>query len=129
MKWAEQRKERNSGKSTSAQPNVPGQGATNGDGLDISGDEDDDQWQVMGAKKKSCLTRKTTICKTPISESFLGQMCYMYRENSTGSYKSATLQPFYTLPLDIQVNNQNHKQSECTADLNLIVNSSVYFLE
>lgn len=104
MKWAELKKERSSGKPASATvPTAPLVGATNGDGVEISGDEDDDQWQVMGAKNKSCLTRKTTICKTPISEAFLGQMCYLYRESSTGSHKSATLQPFYTLQLDIQV--------------------------
>lgn len=103
MKWAEQRKERSSGKPAAVPvPEIPG--ATNGDGLEISGDEDDDQWQVMRGKNKSFVTRKTAISKTPISEAFLGQMCYLYKETSTGSNKSATLQPFYTLQLDIQVN-------------------------
>lgn len=102
MKWAEQRK--NNGKQQPPSAMATGHGATNGDGIDINNaDEDDDQWQVMGAKNKSCLTRKTAIDKTPISESFLGQMCYFYRESSTGNHKSATHQPFYTLQLDIQV--------------------------
>jgi len=67
----------------------------------IMEDEDDDQWQVMGARNKSCLTRKTCITKSPISEAFLGQMCSSL--NRVNALKSATLQPFYTLQLDIQV--------------------------
>ncbi|CAL8096853.1 unnamed protein product [Orchesella dallaii] len=104
MKWAEQSKERSSGKLNVTPNTTQGLGATNGgdEGVSVSGDEDDDQWQVMGAKNKSCLTRKTTVSKTPVSEAFLGQMCYLYRVSSTGSNKSATLQPFYTLQLDIQ---------------------------
>lgn len=102
MKSTEQPKEKNTGKSL-VPPSSSGQGTTNGGMVEVSGDEDDDQWQVIGAKNKSCLTRKTAVSKTPISEAFLGQMCYFYRESSTGNHKSATLQPFYTLQLDIQV--------------------------
>jgi hypothetical protein len=64
-------------------------------------EDEDDQWQVMGARNKSCVTRKTTITKSPISEAFLGQMCSSL--SRANSIKSATLQPFYTLQLDIQV--------------------------
>jgi ubiquitin carboxyl-terminal hydrolase 10 len=107
MKWAENRKERLSMKNTISinQVNVT---QLNGRLEDVNGEEDDeDQWQVMGPRNKGCLTRKTAISKSPISETFLGQMCSaLHRMNPTSTnFKSATLQPFYTLQLDIQNEN------------------------
>lgn len=64
-------------------------------------DNDNDQWQVMGPKNKGCMTRKTSLSKSPISEMFVGQMCSAL--NRANSLKSTTLQPFFTLQLDIQV--------------------------
>ncbi len=64
-------------------------------------DDDDDQWQVMGAKNKSCLTRRTAVTKSPVSEAFLGQMCLSLSQ--VNSMKKAHLEPFFTLQLAIQV--------------------------
>ena len=71
--------------------------------LPAATDEEDDseQWQVMGPKNKGCMTRKTSLSKSPISEMFVGQMCSAL--NRANSLKSTTLQPFFTLQLDIQV--------------------------
>jgi hypothetical protein len=63
--------------------------------------EEDDDWQVMGAKNKSCLTRRTAVTKSPISEAFLGQMCLSL--SRVNSLKKAHLEPFFTLQLAIQV--------------------------
>ncbi|CAG7716892.1 unnamed protein product [Allacma fusca] len=68
---------------------------------EVSEEEDDaDHWQVMGPKNKGCLTRKTNVIKSPISEMLFGQLCSALHR--TNSFKSATLQPFFTLQLDIQ---------------------------
>jgi len=63
-------------------------------------DDDADHWQVMGPKNKGWLTRKTNVVKSPISEMLFGQLCSALHR--TNSFKSATLQPFFTLQLDIQ---------------------------
>jgi ubiquitin carboxyl-terminal hydrolase 10 len=66
------------------------------------GEEEDDEWQVMGPKNKGSMTRKTDFSKSPISEMFVGQMSSLL--NRTNTPKTTTLQPFFTLQLDIQVN-------------------------
>jgi len=66
-------------------------------------DDAPDDWQEVGAKGKSCVTRRvtsTTQIQTPIQSLALG-MCRSCVKSETGD-NSATLQPFYTLQLDIQ---------------------------
>jgi len=67
-------------------------------------DEDvDDDWKEVGAKGRSCVTRRVAdSCQltTPIQALALG-MCRSCVKSETGD-NSATLQPFYTLQLDIQ---------------------------
>ncbi|XP_071957610.1 ubiquitin carboxyl-terminal hydrolase 10-like [Antedon mediterranea] len=64
---------------------------------------DDDEWQRVGPKNKSSVTREAHFDKSPISEIFGGQMRSILHQS--GSRESATLQPFFTLQLDIQSNN------------------------
>jgi len=66
--------------------------------------DDQDEWQEVGAKGKSCVTRRITENvpnkKTPIESLALGMTRSCVK--AEGGDNSATLQPFYTLQLDIQ---------------------------
>merc|ERR550519_2447553 len=73
------------------------------EGAGGEGDEEEDGWQEVGAKGKSCVTRRvagTSLPATPIQALALG-MCRSCAKVE-GKDSSATLQPFYTLQLDIQ---------------------------
>lgn len=62
---------------------------------------DGEDWQIIGPKNRGCVTHTTTYSKTPISNLFLGQMrSALYY---AGAQSTATLQPFFSLQLDIQV--------------------------
>merc|ERR1719292_107236 len=66
-------------------------------------EEGEDGWQEVGAKGKSCVTRRvagSSLPATPIQVLALG-MCRSCVKVE-GKDSSATLQPFYTLQLDIQ---------------------------
>jgi len=92
MKWANNKDLK--GKNSTGTPDGNGE-------FDMGAENNEDDWVVMGRKKRSCLTHKTPVTKSPISETFLGQMCSaLSRTNTT---KSSSIQPFYTLQLDIQV--------------------------
>jgi len=78
-------------------------GTMNGDTSDneeVIDEDEDDEWQVMGPKKRSVITRKAHFTSSPISNIFWGQM----RSNlqQAGGQVTANLQPFTTVPLDIQ---------------------------
>merc|ERR1712012_1412711 len=71
-------------------------------------DEDDnDEWHEVGAKNKSLLARRVggsnVSLKTPLGSIFQGQLqsCVQLSNGEP----TATLQPFFTLPLDIQSKN------------------------
>ena len=71
-------------------------------------DEDDnDEWHEVGAKNKSLLTRRVggsnVSLKTPLGSIFQGQLQSCV--NLSNGEPTATLQPFFTLPLDIQSKN------------------------
>jgi ubiquitin carboxyl-terminal hydrolase 10 len=63
--------------------------------------EEDDEWQEVGPKNKSCVTRRGgdlgTSCglKTPLGDMFQGQIRSCV--NRTAGETTATLQPFFTL--------------------------------
>ena len=57
--------------------------------------------KVIGPKNKGCVTRTTTYSKTPVSNLFLGLMRSALHH--AGAQSTATLQPFFSLQLDIQV--------------------------
>jgi len=77
--------------------------AENGETEDVDDEDEEnaDDWQEVGAKGKSCVTRRVTGLKsTPVQALALG-MCRSCVKVE-GKDSSATLQPFYTLQLDIQ---------------------------
>ncbi|XP_076029957.1 ubiquitin specific protease 10 isoform X2 [Oratosquilla oratoria] len=78
-------------------------GTLNGEqGFDAEEEEEEveDEWKVMGPRKRSCVTRTAHFSPSPISAIFWGQL----RSNlhQAGGHTTANLQPFTTLPLDIQ---------------------------
>jgi len=73
--------------------------------VDNEEEQNGDEWQEVGAKGKSCVTRRVTGSThsfTPVQALALG-MCRSCVKVE-GKDSSATLQPFYTLQLDIQDN-------------------------
>ncbi|MPC07657.1 Ubiquitin carboxyl-terminal hydrolase 10 [Portunus trituberculatus] len=61
--------------------------------------DDSDEWQMMGPRKRCCVTRTAAFTPTPISAIFWGQLRSVLHQ--AGGH-TANLQPFTTLPLDIQ---------------------------
>lgn len=66
-------------------------------------DDDDTEWNVMGPKNKSSVTRRAVCGKTPVSDIFRGQI--RSRVQRAGDHSTDTVQPFFTLQLDIEVRN------------------------
>ncbi|XP_075694398.1 ubiquitin carboxyl-terminal hydrolase 10 isoform X2 [Rhinoderma darwinii] len=64
------------------------------------GEGSDEEWEQVGPKNKSSVTRQADFVKTPITDIFGGHMRSVVYQQS--SKESATLQPFFTLQLDIQ---------------------------
>ncbi|GFQ92680.1 ubiquitin carboxyl-terminal hydrolase 10 [Trichonephila clavata] len=65
---------------------------------DVSDGEE--EWQVIGSKHKGMVTRKVAEHKTPISDLLGGQIKSFL--TTSGNKTSASIQPFFTLQLDIQ---------------------------
>lgn len=63
-------------------------------------DDNEEEWKEVGRNNKSCITRKQDSDKTPLSSMFQGQIRSCV-QHSAGE-PTATLQPFFTLQLDIQ---------------------------
>lgn len=61
---------------------------------------EDSQWQVMGPKNKGCITRRTELNKSPISDIFGGHL--RSRVHRTGDQSTDNIQPFFTLQLNIE---------------------------
>ncbi|XP_049574673.1 ubiquitin carboxyl-terminal hydrolase 10 isoform X1 [Syngnathus scovelli] len=67
-------------------------------GKDEDGSED--EWEQVGPRNKTSITRQADFVRTPITDIFGGHIrSVVYQQNSK---ESATLQPFFTLQLDIQ---------------------------
>lgn len=64
--------------------------------------EEDKEWQVMGPKNKGAITRRTEFTRTPISNIFGGLL--RSRLHRTGDQSTDNIQPFFTLQLNIEVN-------------------------
>ncbi|XP_006815634.1 uncharacterized protein LOC100378663 [Saccoglossus kowalevskii] len=80
---------------------VNANGPSDGEVTAVNNDDDDEEeWEQVGPKNKSSITRAANFSKSPISEIFGGQMRSAVHQH--GSKESATLQPFFTLQLDIQ---------------------------
>ncbi|XP_076011499.1 ubiquitin carboxyl-terminal hydrolase 10 isoform X2 [Genypterus blacodes] len=77
-----------------AQPGKEADAAENEEG----GSED--EWEQVGPRNKTSITRQADFVRTPITDIFGGLIrSVVYQQNSK---ESATLQPFFTLQLDIQ---------------------------
>ncbi|XP_031702291.1 ubiquitin carboxyl-terminal hydrolase 10 isoform X4 [Anarrhichthys ocellatus] len=60
----------------------------------------EDEWEQVGPRNKTSITRQADFIRTPITDIFGGHIrSVVYQQNSK---ESATLQPFFTLQLDIQ---------------------------
>ncbi|TTR36198.1 Ubiquitin carboxyl-terminal hydrolase 10 [Bagarius yarrelli] len=70
----------------------------------VSKDEDEegseDEWEQVGPRNKTSITRQADFIRTPITDIFGGHIRSVVYQQS--SKESATLQPFFTLQLDIQ---------------------------
>ncbi|OWF38010.1 ubiquitin carboxyl-terminal hydrolase 10-like [Mizuhopecten yessoensis] len=67
---------------------------------DAESEMSEDSWEQVGPKKRSALTRKAMFSKSPIADIFVGYMRSAVFKSA--AKESATLQPFFTLQLDIQ---------------------------
>ncbi|XP_022525807.2 ubiquitin carboxyl-terminal hydrolase 10 isoform X2 [Astyanax mexicanus] len=83
-------------------PNGPGSHpAAEEDPAEKDGEEgSDDEWEQVGPRNKTSITRQADFIRTPITDIFGGHIRSVVYQQS--SKESATLQPFFTLQLDIQ---------------------------
>uniref|UniRef100_A0A8C4WX06 Ubiquitin carboxyl-terminal hydrolase n=1 Tax=Eptatretus burgeri TaxID=7764 RepID=A0A8C4WX06_EPTBU len=92
-------------------PVVGGKAAPNGldgklhePGDELGGDQQDDgeeeEWEQVYSKNRSAITRSADMRSTIVTDIFGGQHRAILHQQ--GSRESATLEPFFTLPLDIQ---------------------------
>ncbi|XP_077983517.1 ubiquitin carboxyl-terminal hydrolase 10-like [Glandiceps talaboti] len=80
--------------------NGPSDGVVVSSTVDEDEDDNDEEWEQVGPKNKSSITRSANFTQSLISDIFGGQMRSALHQH--GSKESATLQPFFTLQLDIQ---------------------------
>lgn len=64
------------------------------------GEEQEEGWEQVGPKNKSVLTREAKFKTSPVSAMMRGQLRSVLHK--TGARESATLEPFFSLQLDIQ---------------------------
>uniref|UniRef100_H3CVC6 Ubiquitin carboxyl-terminal hydrolase n=1 Tax=Tetraodon nigroviridis TaxID=99883 RepID=H3CVC6_TETNG len=70
------------------------------DAADKDEEGSEDEWEQVGPRNKTSITRQADFVRTPITDIFGGHIrSVVYQQNSK---ESATLQPFFTLQLDIQ---------------------------
>ncbi|XP_029463949.1 ubiquitin carboxyl-terminal hydrolase 10 isoform X2 [Rhinatrema bivittatum] len=67
---------------------------------DEQGEGSEDEWEQVGPRNKSSVTRQADFVQTLITDIFGGHIRSVVYQQS--SKESATLQPFFTLQLDIQ---------------------------
>ncbi|XP_039359264.1 ubiquitin carboxyl-terminal hydrolase 10 isoform X3 [Mauremys reevesii] len=67
---------------------------------DEQGEGSEDEWEQVGPRNKSSVTRQADFVQTAITDIFGGHIRSVVYQQS--SKESATLQPFFTLQLDIQ---------------------------
>ncbi|XP_035008883.1 ubiquitin carboxyl-terminal hydrolase 10 isoform X2 [Hippoglossus stenolepis] len=82
-------------------PNGPeSQAAVEEDVAEKEEEGSEDEWEQVGPRNKTSITRQADFVRTPITDIFGGHIrSVVYQQNSK---ESATLQPFFTLQLDIQ---------------------------
>uniref|UniRef100_A0A182TGA5 USP domain-containing protein n=1 Tax=Anopheles melas TaxID=34690 RepID=A0A182TGA5_9DIPT len=79
------------------QGNLNGEEPTNGE---VHGEEDADDWMVICKGNKGTVTRTTDFGRSPISDIFRGKL--RSRVQRDGVPPTYNIQPFFTLPLDIE---------------------------
>jgi hypothetical protein len=65
--------------------------------------QDDSDWNVVGKKNRAHVTRKVEFKQSPLSDIFCGQFRSALSQPGVKDKDSLSLEPFFTLPLDIQV--------------------------
>ncbi|MBN3278828.1 UBP10 hydrolase, partial [Polyodon spathula] len=78
-------------------------GPDSGPGLEEKAENEEgseDEWEQVGPKNKTSITRQADFIHTPITDIFGGHIRSVVYQQS--SKESATLQPFFSLQLDIQ---------------------------
>ncbi|XP_028258435.1 ubiquitin carboxyl-terminal hydrolase 10 isoform X2 [Parambassis ranga] len=81
-------------------PNGPESQAGVEDDVADKDEGSEDEWEQVGPRNKTSITRQADFVRTPITDIFGGHIrSVVYQQNSK---ESATLQPFFTLQLDIQ---------------------------
>ncbi|CAF0796641.1 unnamed protein product [Brachionus calyciflorus] len=61
-----------------------------------------DEWKEVGKKNRAMITRKAEFKQSPLSDIFCGQFRSALSQSGAKDKESASLEPFFTLPLDIQ---------------------------
>ena len=64
--------------------------------------EDSDDWKEVGKKNRAYITRKAEFKQSPLSDIFCGQFRSTLSQHGSKDKESISLEPFFTLPLDIQ---------------------------
>ncbi|XP_053066858.1 ubiquitin carboxyl-terminal hydrolase 10 isoform X7 [Acinonyx jubatus] len=80
--------------------NGPRSPSVHEDEQDEPGEGSEDEWEQVGPRSKTSVTRQAEFVQTPITGIFGGHIRSVVYQQS--SRESATLQPFFTLQLDIQ---------------------------
>ncbi|XP_036998306.2 ubiquitin carboxyl-terminal hydrolase 10 isoform X2 [Artibeus jamaicensis] len=80
--------------------NGPKSHLENEDEQEEPGEGSEDEWEQVGPRNKTSVTRQADFVQTPITGIFGGHIRSVVYQQS--SKESATLQPFFTLQLDIQ---------------------------
>jgi hypothetical protein len=79
-------------------------GLLNGAGQnDAKDSNDDDDWKEVGKKNRAYVTRKAEFKQSPLSDIFCGQFRSALSQPGVKDKESVSLEPFFTLPLEIQV--------------------------
>uniref|UniRef100_A0A673V768 Ubiquitin carboxyl-terminal hydrolase n=2 Tax=Suricata suricatta TaxID=37032 RepID=A0A673V768_SURSU len=80
--------------------NGPGSHSVCEDEQEEPGEGSEDEWEQVGPRNRTSVTRQADFVQTPITGIFGGHIRSVVYQQS--SKESATLQPFFTLQLDIQ---------------------------
>ncbi|XP_077291434.1 ubiquitin specific protease 10 isoform X2 [Arctopsyche grandis] len=79
--------------------------------------DDDEEWKVMGPKNKGSIERRCLAGRTPLSDIFRGQLRSRLQRATDTAMSDTThcVQPFFTLPLDIERSNSVREALERVA--------------
>lgn len=76
---------------------------------EINNNQDEaEEWKEVGKKNRALITRKAEFKRSPLSDIFCGQFRSALSQTGFKDKESASLEPFFTLPLDIQSDSIRH---------------------